>query len=199
MTVERGADGKDRVHAESVQEWRAWLAEHHAEQAGAWLVSWKSHTGKPRVSYEDAVVEALAVGWVDSKGSRLDDDRTMLWFARRKPSSGWSRSNKQRVEKLIADGRMTPAGQAAIDTAKANGAWALLDEVEDLIVPADLATAFDEHPGAREHWDAFPRSARRALLEWIVQAKRPETRANRVRETAEHAARGERANQWRPR
>ena len=196
MTAEVGPDGKDRVHAETVEEWRAWLAEHHADSAGAWLVSWRSHTGKPRVTYEESVVEALAVGWVDSKGSKLDENRTMLWFTRRKPTSGWARTNKQRVEVLLAEGRMLPAGQAAIDAAKANGAWTLLDEVEDLIVPADLAAAFDEHPGSREHWDGFPRSTRRALLEWIVLAKRPETRTKRIQETAERAARGERANQW---
>lgn len=120
----------------------------------------------------------------------------MLWFTRRKPTSAWARTNKQRVEVLLAEGRMLPAGQAAIDAAKANGAWSLLDEVEDLIVPADLAAAFDEHPGSREHWDGFPRSTRRAILEWIVLARRPETRAKRIQETAIRAARGERANQW---
>ena len=195
MTVELGPDGKERVHAETVEEWRAWLTEHHADSRGAWLVSWRAHTGKPRITYEESVVEALAVGWVDSKGSKLDEDRTMLWFTRRKPTSAWARTNKQRVELLLAEGRMLPAGQAAIDVAKANGAWSLLDEVEDLIIPADLATAFDQHPGSREHWDGFPRSTRRALLEWIVLAKRPETRAKRIREIAERAARGERANQ----
>ena len=93
---------------------------------------------------------------------------------------------------------MAPAGQHAIDIAKENGTWSLLDDVENLIVPPDLAEAFGANPGAAEHWASFPRSVRRAILEWIVQAKRPETRARRITETAEKAARGERANQWRP-
>jgi uncharacterized protein YdeI (YjbR/CyaY-like superfamily) len=189
-------DAEDLVHPTSVAQWRRWLQRHHASSTGVWLVSWKTHTGKARVPYEEAVTEALAFGWIDSKARTLDDDRSVLWFCPRKPTSGWSRSNKRRVERLLAEGRMAPAGQAAIDVAKANGAWELLDDVEDLIVPPDLAAALDEHNGSADVWESFPRSTRRALLEWIVQAKRPETRAKRVRETAEKAARGERANQW---
>ena len=105
----------DRVHPDTVQEWRAWLDENHETSPGVWLVSWKKHTGRPTVGYEEAVTEALAVGWVDSKGKRLDDDRTMLYLTRRRPTSGWSRPNKERIERLYAEGRMGPAGQAAID------------------------------------------------------------------------------------
>ncbi len=190
---------RERTHAETVDDWRAWLEQHHASSDGVWLVSWKKGTGRPAMSYEQSVEEALAWGWVDSKGQRLDDERTMLWFAPRRPTSGWSRPNKERVARLEADGRMTPAGRRAIEAAKANGAWSMLDDVEDLIVPPDLAAAFEARPGAREQWDAFPRSARRAILEWIVQARKDETRRRRVEETATKAAAGERANQWRPR
>ena len=90
---------------------------------------------------------------------------------------------------------MGPAGQEAIDIAKENGTWSLLDDVENLVVPDDLAAAFDLHPGARDTWEAFPRSAKRSILEWIVTAKRPETRGARIAETAEKAGRGERAHQ----
>ncbi len=183
----------ERVHPDTVEEWRAWLDEHHATSDGVWLVSWKKHTGRATVDYEAAVTEALAVGWVDSKGQRLDDDRTMLYLTRRRPTSGWSRPNKQRVERLYAEGRMGPAGQAAIDAAKENGAWSLLDDVENLVVPEDLAAEFEQHPGAAEQWEELPRSARRAALEWIVQAKRPETRRARIAATAEKTSRGERA------
>ena len=185
----------DRVQPDSPAEWRAWLDAHHASSPGVWVVMWKKHTGRVVLDYEAAVLEALAVGWVDSKGQRLDDDRTMLWFTRRNPRSGWSRPNKQRVEKLYAENRMGPAGQAVIDAAKENGYWTLLDDVEDLVVPDDLGAAFDEHPGARESWEGFSRSARRSILEWIVTAKRPETRRARIAETAEKAGRGERAHQ----
>jgi uncharacterized protein YdeI (YjbR/CyaY-like superfamily) len=185
------------VHAETREHWRQWLADNHRRPTGVWLVSWKQHTGRPRVTYDESVEEALCFGWVDSKGRKLDDDRTMLWFAPRKPSSAWSRSNKERVARLEAAGLMQPAGLAAIEAAKARGAWTRLDEVEALVVPEDLAAAFDAHPGARRQWDGFPRSVRRAILEWIVQARRTETRAKRIAETATRAARGERANQSR--
>ena len=99
---------RERVHFENSVQWRAWLDEHHESTDGVWLVSWKTATGKPRISYEESVVEALAVGWVDSMGLTIDDERSMLWFARRKPTSGWSRPNKQRVERLEAEGRMGP-------------------------------------------------------------------------------------------
>src|SRR3954449_11682976 len=138
----------DRVHPDTVEEWRAGLDENHETSPGVWLVSWKKHTGRPTVGYEEAVTEALAVGWVDSKGKRLDDDRTMLWLAPRRPTSAWSRPNKHRVERLLAEGRMGPAGQAAIDVARQNGTWTLLDDVEELVVPGDLAEAFDRNPGA---------------------------------------------------
>jgi uncharacterized protein YdeI (YjbR/CyaY-like superfamily) len=182
---------RERVHPETVQRWRDWLAENHGRAGGVWLVSWKSQTKRPRLTYEESVEEALAFGWVDSKALSLDDERTMLWFAPRKATSGWSRPNKERVARLEADGRMTDAGRRVIEAARANGSWTLLDAVEDLIVPDDLAAALDAH-AARAAWDEFPRSVRRAALEWIVQARRPETRAKRVALAAERTARGDR-------
>lgn len=193
------SDEPDRVHPETAEEWRSWLAENHTRGTGVWLVSWKQHTGRPQVPYADAVTEALAFGWIDSKAGTLDADRSMLWYSPRRPTSGWSRSNKERVERLVAQGRMTPAGQRLVDLARANGTWSLLDDVENLVVPDDLAEAFAARPGAATHWESFPPSVRRGVLTWIVQAKRSETRANRVRETAERAAKGERANQSRSR
>jgi uncharacterized protein YdeI (YjbR/CyaY-like superfamily) len=189
---------RERVHPETRAEWRAWLAANAATRSGVWLVFWRKQSGRPVLSYVDAVEEALCFGWIDSQGRGLDDERTMLYFAPRKPGSAWSRPNKQRVERLLAAGAMAPAGLRAVEAAKRDGSWRRLDEVEDLVVPDDLAAAFDRHPGAREQWDAFPRSPRRAMLEWIVQARRPETRAKRVEQTARSAARGERANE-RPR
>jgi len=184
------------VHAETVEEWRDWLLAHHATETGAWLVSWKSPTGRPSVKYELAVEEALCVGWIDSSGRTIDDERHALWFTRRKAGSGWARTNKERIVRLEAEGRMTDAGRALIDAAKADGSWTLLDDVENLIVPDDLAAAFARYPGSREYFDAFPPSARRALLEWIVQAKRETTRAARLDETARLASQNIRANQW---
>lgn len=183
----------ERVHPNDRAGWRAWLADNHAMVPGVWLVTWRQNSGRPVLSYEDAVLEALAVGWVDSKGGALDETRTMLYFAPRRRGSSWSRPNKQRIERLRREGLMLPAGEAAVRSAEADGSWRRLDEVEDLIVPPDLAEALAGLAGARANWDAFPRSPRRAILEWIVLAKRPETRESRIRAAAEAAARNERA------
>jgi uncharacterized protein YdeI (YjbR/CyaY-like superfamily) len=191
-------DGAERFQADSLEQWSRWLERNHARRDGVWLVTWKKASGRQTFGYEESVVEALRFGWVDSKGGKVDDERTMLWFAPRKASSAWSRSNKVRIEQLEREGRLKPAGRAAVEAAKANGAWSLLDDVEDLVVPEDLSAAFAANPGSREQWDGFPPSARRAILEWVAQAKRPDTRAKRVAETARRAALGERANQWRP-
>ena len=185
-------------HAETRAQWRAWLEANHASSTGVWLVSWRSVTGRPSVPYKEAVEEALCFGWVDSKANKLDDERAMLWMSPRRPKSGWARTNKERVARLEAAGLMAPAGLRAIEVAKSNGSWTLLDDSENLVVPDDLAAAFDRHPGSRAQWDAFPKSARQAILQWIAQARRPETRARRVNEAAESAARGERANEWKP-
>ncbi|KUG58273.1 YdeI/OmpD-associated family protein [Nesterenkonia jeotgali] len=187
-----------RVHAETRQQWREWLLAHHETASSVWLVSWKKATGRPAVSYDDAVSEALAVGWVDSKPRKLDEERTMLYFSPRKPGSAWSRPNKLRVEQLRRSGAMTEAGERVVARAVASGAWTLLDQVEDLIVPEDLDAAFTRNPPARENWDRFPPSVRRGILEWIIQARRPATRQARVEETARQAALNQRANQWRP-
>jgi uncharacterized protein YdeI (YjbR/CyaY-like superfamily) len=180
------------VHAEDRAAWRAWLEVNHASESGVWLVSWRKGHG-PRVEYEDAVEEALCFGWIDSQCGNLDDRRSRQYFAPRKPTSGWAATNKARIERLISEGRMHPAGLAAIERARENGSWTLLDDVERGVIPDDLAAALAAHPPAAANFDGFPKSARRAMLEWIAQAKRPETREKRVREIAERAAANERA------
>ena len=189
-------DEAERVQPDSLAAWAAWLAENHTRSDGVWLVTFKKATGRRAFDYDAAVTEALRYGWVDSLPRSLDDERTMLWFAPRNPRSGWSRANKKRIATLEKQGRLEAAGSAAVATAKADGSWSMLDEVENLTVPDDLARALDDHPGARANWDGFPPSAQRGILEWILQAKRPTTRQNRIRDTAQKAARGERANQW---
>ncbi|MBX9625924.1 MAG: YdeI/OmpD-associated family protein [Gemmataceae bacterium] len=185
------------VHPEARAAWRAWLKAHHARADGVWLISWKKAAGKPRFEYAEAVEEALCFGWVDSLPRKLDADRSMLWFAPRKPGTGWSAANKERVGRLVAAGRMTPAGLAKVEAAKADGSWGKLDGVERLEVPPDLAAALAAVPPAADHFAAFPRSVRRGILEWVLQAKRPATRAKRVEETARLARDNVRANQWR--
>ncbi len=186
----------DAVHPGSRADWRRWLARHHERGAGVWLVSYKKSTGKPRMEYDEAVEEALCFGWVDSKPRKLDDERTMLYFAPRKPGSGWSAPNKQRVERMLAAGRMMPAGLAKVEAARRDGTWSKLDAVEALEIPADLQEALRVHGEAATHFESFPRSVKRGILEWIGNARRAETRARRIEETAVLAARNERANQW---
>jgi uncharacterized protein YdeI (YjbR/CyaY-like superfamily) len=173
--------------------WRAWLIANHATSSGVYLVSWRRGSGRTSVPYAEAVEEALCVGWIDSVGRILDSERAIQRFSPRRPGSGWARSNKERVARLSAAGLMLPAGLAVVDRAKASGAWTLLDDVENLVIPDDLSVALEGAPPARANWDAFSPTARRMMLHWIAQAKRPETRARRVAATAERAARNEKA------
>ncbi len=190
------ADGipANSIHPKSRAEWRAWLEQNHNQAKGIWLISYSKTSGKPRIEYEEAVEEALCFGWVDSKGKKLDGERTMLWYGPRRPGSGWARTNKGRVEKLIAAGRMAPAGLAKVEAAKQDGSWYALDGVEALEIPPDLEAALAAHGKARENWDALPRYIKRNALLWITTARRPETRAKRIQETARLAAENKRPN-----
>jgi uncharacterized protein YdeI (YjbR/CyaY-like superfamily) len=180
------------VEVEDRATWRAWLETNHASSTGAWMVTWRSGSGRVGLDYEAAVEEALCFGWVDSTGGRVDDQRGKLYFAPRKTRSAWAATNKARVERLIAEGRMTPAGLAAIERAKANGSWEVLDSVERLEVPPDLGAALDASPPAAANFAAFPPSVRKQLLASVAMARMPETRADRIRRITEAAARNER-------
>lgn len=184
------------VHPKSRGEWRSWLAENHTRGEGVWLIAYKRVTGKARMEYEEAVEEALCFGWIDSKAGTVDEERSMLWMSPRKPRTGWSKSNKERIERLMAAGLMAPAGLAKIEAAKEDGSWNALDAVEALEIPPDLATALASHPPAAGHFEAFPRSVKRSILVWISSAKTAGTRSKRIEETARLAAENVRANQW---
>jgi len=185
-------DEAERLEPAGVEEWSAWLREHHTQPQGVWLVSPRK-AAERSFSYEEAVLEALRYGWVDSTVKPVDDLRSMQWFAPRRAGSMWTRINKGRVARLEEAGLMEPAGAAAVALAHETGMWTLMDQVEDRVVPDDLAAAFDRHPGSREHWESWSASAQKLILSWIVLAKRPETRATRVETTAEKAARGEKS------
>jgi uncharacterized protein YdeI (YjbR/CyaY-like superfamily) len=186
-----------RVQIESRAEWRAWLDANHESAESIWLVTFKKASGKPYVSYDAMVEEAVCFGWIDSLRWKLDDERSMLPLSPRKPGSAWSKVNKDRVERMNAAGKMHPAGLRKIEQSKADGSWTFLDDVEALIIPDDLVAALAEYENAEENFAAFPRSVKRGILEWIKQAKRAETRSKRVWETAELASKNVRANQYR--
>jgi len=185
-----------QITVENRAQLRAWLSENHASSGSIWLVTYKKGDEK-YLPYDAIVEEALCFGWIDSLPRKLDSLRTMLLLSPRKQGSAWSGLNKRRVEKLMAAGLMMPAGLTVIAAAQEDGSWQKLDAVEALIVPADLAAALAALPTARQNWDAFPPSVRRGLLELLVQAKRPKTRAVRIAEIADAASRNERARQWR--
>jgi uncharacterized protein YdeI (YjbR/CyaY-like superfamily) len=191
------AENYGQIHPLTVEEWHHWLMKNHTSVVGIWLVSWKIITGKPRFKEGEAIEEALYWGWIDSLPRALDAERSMLLFTPRKLQSNWSAINKERATRMIREGRMMAAGEAKIDYAKANGQWDALNAVEALAIPADLAAAFKTHRGSATLFEAFPKSAKRGILEWILNAKTPVTRAKRVEETASLAAQNIRANQWR--
>ncbi len=189
-TIEVRPDGRLLVHPETRADWRAWLAENHARREGIWLVAWRSGAGdRPRVSYEEQILEALCFGWVDSVVNTIDELRAAIWMSPRRRGSVWSRPNKLRVAQLEADGLMHDAGRAVIERARADGSWTVLDGAEDGIVPEDLAGALgaaDAMPG----WDAYSRSTRKGLIAWVTLAKRPQTRQKRIAEIVAAASLG---------
>jgi uncharacterized protein YdeI (YjbR/CyaY-like superfamily) len=175
-------DAAPYVEIASRTQWRAWLSKNHDVFHAIWLVSYKTSTGRPRLDYGDLVDEALCFGWIDSTVRTIDDERAANYLSRRKKGSIWSRSNKQRIDRLVADGLMTPAGQALIDAAKADGSWTIYDPVEDLVVPPDLASALKMDPVAAQYFEAFAPTRKKPILWWVYSAKKPETRAARVAE-----------------
>lgn len=177
----------DSVDPRTRAKWRAWLAKNHARAEGVWLVIGRKLAKAKRLPYDEAVEEALCFGWIDSRTRSLDDERTMVWMSPRGSRSAWSRSNKDRVARLAAAGRMAAPGLAAVAAAKKSGTWAALDSVDALLVPKDLEKALRAAKGY-ENFRAFPPGSRRNVLAWIAGAKKPDTRARRIAETARLAA-----------
>lgn len=191
--MQRHVDGREIVEVLDRAAWRRWLAERHQQRDAIWLVFHKRTSDGTSPSYEEAVEEALCFGWIDSTVNRLDVRRSLQLFAPRKPRSTWSMSNKERVARLEREGLLAPAGIAAIEVAKVNGSWTALDAVERLEEPPELAAGLDADVAARENWNRFSPSSRKAILWWVTSAKRPETRAKRVEQTVRMAAKGLRA------
>lgn len=182
------------VHPLTRDEWRAWLAQHHATAPGVWFVYFKKHTGKPRVSYDEAVEEALCFGWIDSLPRVLDADRSKLLFTLRKPKSVWSKPNKERIERMIANGLMTKAGLAKIEAAKKDGSWDALNASDNLQIADDLAMAFRKVRAAEKNFQTFPSGVKKAILQWLNSAKRAETRSARIGKLVAMAAQNKRVN-----
>lgn len=177
-----------RVEVISRAQWRNWLQENHTQPDSIWLLTYKKLRPEYYLSYAEIVEEALCFGWIDSLPGKLDAERTMLLLSPRRKGSPWSALNKKRVADLIAKGLMRQPGLAKIERAKADGSWTLLDAIEKLQMPPDLYAALQANPAASRHWDQFPPSAKKGLLQYLASAKRPETRAKRIAEIVAKAA-----------
>jgi uncharacterized protein YdeI (YjbR/CyaY-like superfamily) len=182
-------------YAESREQWRNWLDENHLAEKSVWLIMYKKESQVPSINYPEAVEEALCFGWIDSKPNRRDDQSFYQYFSKRNPKSNWSKVNKEKIKQLTEQNLMKPAGLEMIEIAKKNGTWTALDRIENLEVPDDLQQALENNPSANNFWSTFPKSTKRAILEWILNAKKPETRQNRITETVEKASRNIRATQ----
>lgn len=183
-------------YPKSRQEWREWLQQHHQSEQLVWLIYYKQKTGIPSIKYSDAVDEALCFGWIDSTAKTIDEHSWRQFFTRRKPTSVWSKVNKAKVERLITEGLMKDAGFNSIQIAKENGSWTILDEVEELIVPEDLAARLKDYTSAEDYFLGLSNSLRKAILQWLVLAKRPETRQKRIDQIAELASKGQKPPQF---
>lgn len=180
-------------HAESMADLHAWLDVRHDTSPGMWFCSWKPATGRPSVPYAELVEELLCWGWIDSTVNTLDDERRLQLCTPRKARSTWTRLNRDRIARMDAAGRMQQAGWRAVEVAKQNGWWTILEPVEDLVEHEDLTTALDAEPSARAFWDGLPASPRKAMLWWVYSAMKDETRARRVAMIVSEAAAGRRA------
>ncbi|MDJ0599769.1 MAG: YdeI/OmpD-associated family protein [Crocosphaera sp.] len=187
------AETAERVEVKTRNDLRKWLQENCLQNQGIWLIKYKKHH-EYYLSYDDIVEECICFGWIDSLPRKLDEKRTMLYISPRKKGSNWSKANKERVEKLELAGLIQELGLIKIEQAKKDGSWSFLDDVEALILPDDLKQAFSKNQIAQKNFETFPPSSKRGILEWIKNAKRPETRAKRIQNTVQKAAQGIRAN-----
>jgi len=166
----------------SRQAWEAWLDEHHESSSGIWLKFAKKASGIESVSHDEALEEALRHGWIDGQAAKFDEDHWLQRFTPRRPRSRWSRINRDKATELIERGEMKPAGLHQVELARADGRWDAAYEAQSTAtVPDDLQRELDRHPAAREAFAALDSRNRYAILYRIQDARRPETRARRIR------------------
>lgn len=186
----------EKFYPASKQEWRSWLKKNHKLKQAVWMVCYKKDSDKPSISWSDAVDEAICFGWIDSIRKSIDHECYIQFYSKRKPNSVWSKINKEKVEQLTKKGRISTAGFASIALAKQNGSWTILDAVETLEIPMDLEREFKSNPGSKDYFLSLSKSVRKSILQWLVLAKRPETRLNRISEIAELAAQQQKPKQF---
>lgn len=190
-------NSNEQIYCKDRKAWRMWLEKHHPQRHGIWLVYDKKNNAERALTYNAIVEEALCFGWVDSKSGKVSSTQAKIWVAPRKPKSNWSKSNRERIMKLIKAKKMHTAGLTLVKLAKKTGTWTALVDVQNNVIPPDLATAFKASSKAKSNFDTFPPSSKRIILEWILNAKKTETRKARIEETVRLAARNLRANHYR--
>ncbi len=172
------------------QEWRNWLELNHRDKNSIWVIFYKVKSQKHNLSWSDSVDEALCFGWIDSTKKALDDERFIQYFSKRKVKSNWSKLNKDKVKVLIEQNLMAEAGYKSIEIAKENGSWNILDNVEALIIPDDLNSAFTNNKAAKNFYEGLSNSNKKMILYWLNSAKRAATREKRINEIIENANKG---------
>jgi uncharacterized protein YdeI (YjbR/CyaY-like superfamily) len=187
-------DGIKTFYAKSEQAWRKWLDKNHNTEKSVWLIIYKKESKTPSVYYPEAVDQALCYGWIDSKPNKRDEESYYQFFSKRNPKSKWSKVNKEKIARLLKTKQVMPAGFEMIKIAKQTGTWDALNNVDALQVPEDLQTLFNKNKTALAHWNKFPPSSKRGILEWVLNAKQAETRQKRISETVRLAALNIKAN-----
>jgi len=173
---------KQQLYFKNDTEWRKWLHDNHDSSPGVQLIFHRVGSDAESMRWEEAVQVAICYGWIDSTVRKLDDERRIQLFTPRKDKSVWSKLNKTYIEKLTKENLMHESGLKKIATAKQNGSWESLDDVESLVMPKDLAAAFKKNKRAFANYENFSRSYRKSYLYWLNQAKREETRVARIAE-----------------
>lgn len=169
-------------YPENPKAWRDWLEKNHDTHQSVWLVFYTKKSKKNTITWSESVDVALCFGWIDSKKIKIDAETSHQFFSKRKPKSTWSKVNKEKIEQLIDSGLMTEAGLKSIEIAKQNGSWTILDEVEQLIIPTDLASELQKYDQALPYFESLSKSNKKLMLSWLVFAKTPPTRQKRIDE-----------------
>jgi uncharacterized protein YdeI (YjbR/CyaY-like superfamily) len=182
------ADANETLYFKKPGNWRGWLEKNHSSKKEVWLTFYKKHTGKPSLSLDEAVEEALCYGWIDSTLKRIDDERYILRFSPRRRGSVWATSNLERIESLKKQGKMTKAGLGSLKDMK-------LDPVastRELVVPEEIERALRSNGKAWREFESLPPSHKKQYVWWIASAKKEETRKKRIEKTIEMLEMGRR-------
>ena len=188
---------ENSFYAKSRKAWRTWLTNNSLSTSNIWLIIYHKNSKKTSLTYDDAVEEALCFGWIDSIPNKRDTESYYLFFSQRKPKSNWSKANRERAERMIKSKQMTKKGLEMVNFAKENGTWLALKDVQASIVPDDLKRVLKKNKIANQNFEKFSPSSKRIILEWILNAKKEETRLKRITETVELAEKGIKANHYR--